>query len=182
MLESLRYRIGHYQLKNEFAKANVSPKYQSFKQIKSIFILFVADSDAKIKTIENWLLQLIQEGKSARALGYIPNNEKLLPISEVKSLKFYNNLAINRFFVARSLEIDQSISTTADLLIDLNFKQEKTLSLVKKRAPKLFTVSNFRQEKKHQSDWMLDLGENPSFEKFIENFNRYFKSFNIQNV
>lgn len=173
-LQELKKKTGLFVLGRRIRKLTRNKAFINLADAGSIgIVLHQVDNDI-FEVIQNFIRELINEGKKVKTVGYV--DLKTIPDHFLlrKGVSFFCREELNWYSVPEADFIDQFINEEFDLLIDLSlinyFPVEYIFALSRAR----FKVSRFNEGNSH-ADLCIDIKSKTDISYLIQQLNHYLR-------
>lgn len=177
-IDDIRRTAGNYFYKKDIAKVRRNRNIQNLADAKKIGILYDA-TDEKTHNIICDFVKYFQENlKVVKAIGYV--NYPRLPHYCFPKLSFdyFTKKDLNWYYKPRTERIQDFINEEYDIVIDLSMKDCFPLQYIAGLSHSKFKVGRYGNRYSCVYDFMLDVNENITLEKFIKECIHYLSILN----
>lgn len=177
-IDKIRQGIGTYFYKKEISKVRRNRSIQNLKDAKTIGIIYDA-SDEKTHNIICDFVKYFQENmKVVKAIGYV--NYPRLPHYCFPKLSFdyFTKKDLNWFYRPTPQRVHDFINQEYDIVIDLCMKDCFPLHYIAGLSKGKFKVGRYGYKFSGIYDFMLNVEENITHEKFIKECVHYLSILN----
>ena len=176
-LNNLRYKIGHYFLKQELVDFSRERGFDGFENSKSIGILFDATQKDDLELATRYVKYLKDHKKRIKAIGFFQG--KTIPDMVFSKLEFdyFTKKDLNWYFKPMPGFVDQFIDEEFDILIDLNLDLAFPLQYISELSKAKFKIGKFQEGNTHY-DFMIDVPEDKGIKYFLRNLDLYIQQIN----
>lgn len=164
-------------------RLRVSPKRKktehfNFDVIKSVGIVFSADSSRQIEEIRKYMNNLNNKGKQVKAICFY--KDKQLPALTNSNLiiDFVLPKEVNFMGIPSPSFVNGFIQNEFDLLIDLNINEMFPVEYVSTMSKAFFKVGSYSKNNEAIFDVMIKIDQDKSISYFIEQVDTYLKMIN----
>lgn len=177
-LNKTRLFFGHYILEKEWRTSKREIRSVSLDQAKNVGVIFNAKDEKQFGQIKAFVLEMKKQGKSVKALGYVPKAEMMSFFESSIQYEFFSNEDFNWYFKPRGRKVVGFMSEKFDLLIDLRLKKSIPLLFIVSLSRATFKVGRYHKEYKEYYDLMMEVAENEPLEFFIKQIKHYLNLMN----
>lgn len=149
---------------------------KNWSEIRTIGLIFNADTEDVIEEINNFSRFLFNIEKEPSVIGYIDTfNQKLVPVSRT-GFNYISNVDLTAKSLSESSDVIRFINKEFDLLIDLNILSKKNLILISKYSHALYKVG-IETQKVHHLNFSIQMDDltcnKANIQKIIETLKHY---------
>ena len=175
MVRRIKQAAGARFLRQE-AEPQRERKGSNFNSAQRIGILYLDQDEPYFNKVRNYAKYLKDEFdiKSVIALGFVDEVNKKLPIWQLQKLElnYFTREDLNWHYKP-ILNVQKFVSEDFDMLIDLSGGNCVPLNYVLKESKAKMKVGLKGSKCERYCDFLLNMGEQPSTDKFIEQLNLY---------
>lgn len=177
-LNKTRLFFGRYILEKEWRTSKRVIRSVSLAQSKNVGVIFNAKDEGQFAEIKKFVKELKQDGKTVRALGYVPKAEMMSFFESSIQYEFFSNEDFNWYFKPQGRKVVGFMSERFDLLIDLRLKKSIPLLFIVSLSRATFKVGRFDKEYQEYYDMMMEVEANEPLEFFIKQIKHYLNKIN----
>lgn len=150
----------------------------TFKDVKSVGILFSADSMVQLEAIGKYITNLNNSGKRVSTICIY--QDKTLPVLNQSGLliDFVLPKEVNLRGVPKPSFVKSFIENKFDLLLDLDINEIFPVEYMSAKSHATFKVGKHTKVNEYIFDMMLDIEESKGINYFIEQVDNYLKMIN----
>lgn len=175
---SLVSRIKHYfyrrSLKKAMAKEGDNHQTITFKNARSIGLLFDASKGEKLQELNNYTQTLKQRGFKVDTLVYFKDEKQAAQYKR----SYFTNKQVNFVWVPKGRTVEQFMHQPFDLLINLYLNDSPALEYISAAAAAKYRVGRYVAHKTWYCDLMVNLGERQEMSYFIKQIEHYLNYIN----
>ncbi|MDX2301751.1 MAG: hypothetical protein NW226_03080 [Microscillaceae bacterium] len=161
--------------KNKFFRKN-SPEIvrssSDYHEAKRIGILFEIQNEAQYPALHDFVSRLQKDGKDVRLLNYTDTREEL---THSFSCSRFSSKDISLSGKIKSQDVQEFANSRFDYLYCVNVRHSAILDTVLMHSQAKCRIGQYFKSRRDCLDLMIDLKENRSEDKLIENMERYTK-------
>jgi hypothetical protein len=130
LFKKIRLKIGRLMLSKKAARTKREVFYSTFKNIKSIGIVWDASKPVEFASLSRFHQKMLDIKIDVTILGYYPGKNLPDQYTALRYLTCIRKDELNKFYHPDSSETKSFINKPFDVLIDINFDQQFPLSYV----------------------------------------------------
>jgi hypothetical protein len=173
-------KISRFFLKKKlnFSSKRKKTAHFHFNEVKSVGIVFSADSASQIETVRKYMDALGNKGKQVKAICFYKT--KQLPVLSSSNLliDFVMPKEVNFMGVPSPSFVDGFIENEFDLLIDLDSNEIFPVEYVCAMSKAFFKVGRHSENNESIFDLMIKIDKDKDLDYFLEQINVYLKMIN----
>ncbi len=163
-LTNIRQRLHQHFLQQKMKQNAKIERYSvAYEKVKRIGILFDATQSEHHSIVTAYRQNLLNEGKTVEMLAYIDDKQD----HDQELFKYFNKKNISWTLEPKGNEIEQFINTPFDVLLNLHIQPVQPLEYISILSKAHLRVGQFRKNKEHCYDLMIDTANNDSLNNFI---------------
>jgi hypothetical protein len=177
-INDIRQGIGHYFYRKDVAKVRRNRKIQNLNNAKTIGLIYDA-SDEKLHNVVCDFVKYFQENmKIVKAIGYVSYSRLPHYCFPKLSFDYFTRKDLNWYFKPTPQRVQDFINEEYDIVIDLTMKDNFALQYIAGLSHGKFKVGRYSNKYSGIYDFMLDVDENITLEKFIKESIHYLSILN----
>jgi len=176
----LARKIARFFLKKKlgFSSRRKKTEQFNFDAVKSVGIVFSADTPAQVEQIRKYIEALNAKGKQVRAICFY-QTKQLPPLTNLNSIiDFVLPKEVNFMGIPSASFVNGFIQNEFDLLIDINMHDLFSVEYVSTMSRAFFKVGNYSKNNESIFDVMIKIDKNKNINYFIEQIDTYLKMIN----
>ncbi len=180
MLQYIRRWILHFLINREIRRNIRVKKHVDFKDVRSVGVLFLLESEGKFNQLDKLIKELIARGKDVKMIGFFP--EKIIPNFFIQKLKIdiFTKKDTNLLGFPKSEVVREFIEHDFDLLIDLTVDDILPIEYISGMSRAGFKAGRYRDEMVKVFDLMISKPQDMSFEAYINSMIGYISILNTK--
>ena len=180
LLDGIKNSAGRRNLKRELKAAKRQVSVMNYGESSKIGILYLGDDEKMHKLVRSYVKHLKEEEgiRKIMALSYFSG--KILPayLQAKLSFDFFTKKELNWHQRPSGTVVNNFVNEEYDILIDLSPPESLPLRFILVQSKARFKVGMMSDENQPYYDFLIDIGENQTPERFIEQVNHYLKILN----
>ncbi len=176
--EKVKNSILDYHFRKELSKLTRNRKACNLDNAKTVGLLYSVKDEITYNKITKLVKSFQDRNKIVKSLGFI--NEKSIPhyCHPKLSYDYFTLKELNWFNKPNNSFIRDFVNIDFDLLIDLSIKDNIYLQYISGISKAKFKVGKFGDKNSNYYDLMINITENTSLDKFIEQLQHYISIIN----
>jgi len=177
MKKTFRHKIGRYLFLKEFGKHGTKQQYVTFKDAKSIGILYDSTNEKHYEIVKKYVKEIREKfQKEVIALGFYDQKE-LPPMRFSKlGLDFFTRKDLNWYQKPNAPIVKNFVQREFDILIDLHMVNSIPFRYIVASSKANFKIGKYERLSTPFYDFMLSVSDETKFPQFLEQVNHYLNS------
>ncbi len=174
----IKHTIGDYIFNKKMLSVKRNVKAINIKNAERIGILYDATNENTCNTVKNWVRIFKENKKKIKGLGFI--NAKTFQAHHLAKLDFdfFSSADLNWYNHSKNPVVNNFINEKFDILIDLNFENNKPAYYIAGLSQASFKVGKLSPQNKLIHDLFIDINQNDSMDNFMLQAQHYLQLIN----
>ena len=172
--KNTRLKIANAILKKRISRSGRKMAYKNFSEVKSIGIVWNASKHEEFQSLARFHQQMNERNIDVKIIGYY--NGKHLPdqYTAIRYLSCFKKSETTFFYLPESIEVKSFIKNKFEILIDINFEKNFTLSYITTISQALFKVGLFDEtENGSPLDLMMEIKKPVNIDDYLRKVIQY---------
>ena len=158
LFKNIRLKIGKLILSNKVARTRREICYSTFRNVRNIGIVWDASKIVEFASLSRFHQRMLDIQIDVTIFGYYPGNNLPDQYTAIRYLTCVRKTELNNFYYPDSPEAKSFIKKPFDILIDINFDKQFSLSYITELSQARFKVGLFSNETSESPfDLMLEI-------------------------
>jgi len=177
-IDQIRQSIGSYFFRRDLAKVHRNRCIMNLNDAKIIGLIYNASDEVTYDIISNFVKYFQENQKIVKALGYVNYNRLPYYCFPKLSYDYFTKRDLNWYFKPTNLRVTDFINEEFDIVIDLSMTDCFPLNYISGLSKGKFKVGRYSDKYSSIYDFMLNIDNNISLEKYIQETIRYLNIIN----
>ena len=178
LVNQIKNKIGDYVFERKMHNQKRNVKAINLKNAVTIGILYDASNENTYNTVKHWVKVFRENKKKVKGLGYI--NTQTFQAHHLAKLEFdfFSSADLNWYNHSKSSIINNFINEKFDILIDLNFDNNKPTYYIAGLSQSPFKVGRRSQQNNRILDLFIEIDQNKDLDYFMTQAQYYLQLIN----
>jgi len=171
-IDNIKKKIGNFILNNDYKNLKREVVFNNFVSSSTIGIIFDAVDKDNYHIAKNFMSYIEESGVRVFAIGVVPKSELIGYLPFKIGISFFGLDKLTWYGKAQNSNVDEFIERPFDIIIDLSLSNLYPIEYIFALSKAKFKICNDSKKTKY-ADFVLQLKNQESLEKYIEQIKHY---------